>query len=140
MRVLSVRQPWARCIAAGVKAIENRSWSTSYRGLVAIHASLRPDLAGDRDPLVLEWFGEDARVGARTGVILAVATLTGVCSAAVQDQPCGCGPWAWPDQYHWQLRNSRPLRAPVRYRGSLGLRPASTDLSTAVRDQLEDLT
>ncbi len=43
LRVLSVRQPWAYLIAAGIKGIENRSWSTHYRGPVLIHAGRRWD-------------------------------------------------------------------------------------------------
>lgn len=38
MKALTVRQPWAQLIALGVKSIETRSWSTGYRGPLAIHA------------------------------------------------------------------------------------------------------
>lgn len=38
MRGLTIRQPWASLIAAGVKTVETRSWSTSYRGPLLIHA------------------------------------------------------------------------------------------------------
>jgi hypothetical protein len=39
LRVLSVRQPWAWLIVQGYKDIENRTWSTTYRGRLLIHAS-----------------------------------------------------------------------------------------------------
>jgi hypothetical protein len=39
MKTLSVRQPYATLICAGVKPIENRSWNTDYRGTILIHAS-----------------------------------------------------------------------------------------------------
>lgn len=39
MKALSVKQPYATLICAGVKDIENRAWSTDYRGRVLIHAS-----------------------------------------------------------------------------------------------------
>jgi hypothetical protein len=39
MKILSVRQPWAALIVSGHKDIENRTWSTRYRGPVLIHAS-----------------------------------------------------------------------------------------------------
>lgn len=39
MKVLSVRQPYASLIAAGVKRFESRTWSTDYRGPLLIHAS-----------------------------------------------------------------------------------------------------
>lgn len=37
MKAISLLQPWASLI--GVKLIETRSWSTKYRGPLAIHAS-----------------------------------------------------------------------------------------------------
>ncbi|MFY9223230.1 MAG: 2-oxoglutarate dehydrogenase E1 [Blastocatellia bacterium] len=36
---LSLHQPWATLMAVEAKRVETRSWSTKYRGLVAIHAS-----------------------------------------------------------------------------------------------------
>ena len=41
MKVLTLHQPWASLIALGVKAIETRSWSTKYRGPLAIHAGVK---------------------------------------------------------------------------------------------------
>lgn len=40
---LSLKQPWAALITAGLKTIEVRRWPTSVRGLVYIHASRAPD-------------------------------------------------------------------------------------------------
>jgi hypothetical protein len=39
MKALTLYQPYASLIACGVKTIETRSWSTPYRGLLAIHAA-----------------------------------------------------------------------------------------------------
>jgi hypothetical protein len=39
MKALTLTQPWATLIAIGAKHIETRSWSTSYRGPLAIHAA-----------------------------------------------------------------------------------------------------
>ncbi len=41
MKALTLWQPWASLIALGVKTIETRSWSTDYRGPLAIHAAKR---------------------------------------------------------------------------------------------------
>jgi activating signal cointegrator 1 len=41
MKALSLWQPHASLMAVGAKKIETRSWSTEYRGLVAIHAAKR---------------------------------------------------------------------------------------------------
>ena len=39
VKTLSVRQPFASLICYGVKAVENRTWKTDYRGRLLIHAS-----------------------------------------------------------------------------------------------------
>ena len=44
MKALSIMQPWAWLICAGHKDIENRSWSTGFRGPVLIHAGKKFDV------------------------------------------------------------------------------------------------
>lgn len=39
VKVISVRQPWAWLIVNGYKDIENRTWATTHRGPVLIHAA-----------------------------------------------------------------------------------------------------
>jgi len=39
MKALSVQQPWAQLLCAGIKDVENRTWNTQHRGRVLIHAS-----------------------------------------------------------------------------------------------------
>jgi activating signal cointegrator 1 len=39
VKALTLTQPWATLIAVGAKKIETRSWSTPYRGRIAIHAA-----------------------------------------------------------------------------------------------------
>jgi hypothetical protein len=39
MKALSLTQPWASAIMLGYKKIETRSWKTSYKGRIAIHAA-----------------------------------------------------------------------------------------------------
>ncbi len=39
MKALTLTQPWATLVAIGAKCIETRSWRTSYRGPLAIHAA-----------------------------------------------------------------------------------------------------
>lgn len=38
MKALSVKNPWAMLIAHGIKDIENRTWKTTHRGRIYIHA------------------------------------------------------------------------------------------------------
>lgn len=39
MKAITLYQPWATLVAIGEKRIETRSWSTKYRGPLAIHVS-----------------------------------------------------------------------------------------------------
>lgn len=39
MKALTLTQPWATFVAHGIKTIETRSWSTNYRGWLAIYAA-----------------------------------------------------------------------------------------------------
>ncbi len=41
MKTLSIRQPWAELILQGRKTIELRTWHTSYRGPLLIHAGAK---------------------------------------------------------------------------------------------------
>jgi hypothetical protein len=43
---LSILQPWAWLIANGHKDIENRTWSTRFRGRFLIHAGKKFDIDG----------------------------------------------------------------------------------------------
>lgn len=50
---ISIRQPWAWLILHAGKDIENRSWSTRFRGRVLIHAS--KGMTRDEYDEVKEW-------------------------------------------------------------------------------------
>ena len=39
MKAITLTQPWATLVAMGAKQVETRSWSTAYRGQIAIHAA-----------------------------------------------------------------------------------------------------
>ncbi len=49
---------------------------------------------------------------ATIGAVIAVADLEDVCSAAVHDGTCDCGPWAERGYHHWHLTAIRPSPAP----------------------------
>jgi hypothetical protein len=62
---LSVRQPWAALLVAGVKSIEVRTWPAAHRGRILIHAGRVPDPR----PQAWEWV--------TTPALTAAAALTG---------------------------------------------------------------
>ena len=41
MKALSVQNPMAWLLCAGIKPVENRTWSTRFRGRIYVHAGLR---------------------------------------------------------------------------------------------------
>ncbi len=45
MKALSIDQPNATFVAAGIKDVENRTWTTTYRGKIYIHATLKKEFA-----------------------------------------------------------------------------------------------
>jgi hypothetical protein len=143
MRALTVKQPWAWAIAAGKKPVENRTWPTGHRGMVAIHAGKMPDRAAlaDRDrrsPLsrAIAWH---TRLWTPPeyvyGAVIAVAEVTDCHDGAAEQGECS--EWADRWQWHWVLANVRPLAEPVPCRGMLSLWRLPDDVEKAVREQLE---
>lgn len=156
MKGLSLTQPWATLVAAGAKTIETRSWSSSYRGLVAIHAA--KGFPRDcqslcwRDPFATALInaGFDRSEQLPRGVILAVARLLHVGPTetfmgpnllrgglphdlAVREQAFGDFSEG---RYGWVLGAVRPLRAPVPCKGALGLWKVPLPIVSVIQAQL----
>lgn len=72
MKALSIRQPWAWLIVKGHKDIENRTWSTSYRGEILIHASKTIDKAAMHMAISRGWKLPDF---IKTGGIIGMARI-----------------------------------------------------------------
>jgi hypothetical protein len=84
VKALTLHQPWASLVAAGVKMIETRSWSTRYRGPLAIHAGAKRPRA--------EWFD----IGdAPFPVDDVLRQDTDTCS-------CYCDSWEWHETIGYQ--------------------------------------
>jgi hypothetical protein len=129
-RGLTVCQPYAHLIACGQKPIENRTWSTPYRGPLLVHAGLSRAWL---DP------GETARYpDLAFGAVVAIAEL-------VDCRPVSQLPPALRDHEHangplcWVLERVVPLARPVPATGARGLWYASDALVVAVRTQLRGL-
>ncbi|MER7361839.1 ASCH domain-containing protein [Nonomuraea wenchangensis] len=140
MKAITVRQPWAWAIATGRKPVENRTWTTRHRGLLAIHAAARwagPDALRDVCDLA-DCHVSDVRVTDKhLGAIVAVVDLVDVCTAMLTPgDTCGCGPWAMGGHAHWRVVNPRPLAVPIPCKGRLMLWDLSPELETAVRMQI----
>lgn len=131
MRALSLTRPWTTLVLRHGKNIENRTWTTSYRGRFVVHGAKSYDRRAEswaiyalgRSPL--SGYEGDEPTG-----LLGMIELLDVCTAALSEPPsgdphvgvpCDCGPWAMPGQAHWRLTDPRPFDEPVPYGGRLGL-------------------
>ena len=114
VRALSIRQPWVEAILSAAKTVENRTWTTPWRGWLVIHAAQRWDAAGQH---ALDLLGHPVdRDHAATGCYLGAVELVDVHA----DTGC-CRPWGQPQQFHWQLRHPHRFAASVTGPGRLGL-------------------
>lgn len=120
MKTLTVKNPWSWAIIYGAKDVENRTWSTTYRGPLAIHAGQAWSPEGANSLLVKRAIARAGGLDAvyptyeARGVILGVVDLVDV----VQEHE---SLWAQPGAFHWVLANPRPLIAPYPAKGRLGL-------------------
>lgn len=112
VRALSVRQPWAQLILNGVKPVENRTWRSSWRGLLVIHASRGwDDSATDLAASLNLPVPQRCEPG-----YLGVVELTDI-------HPGGdcCGPWGEWDVWHWRIVRPYRFVTAVPARGRLGV-------------------
>ncbi len=121
MKAITILQPFAHAIAVGEKRVENRSWPTTHRGELAIHAgkSRRRVTAEDE----CRW--PDMAFGA----VVAVAELTDcIALADLEDAVAEKPSLAWLLTHRhvegpiiWVLANVRRLAEPIPCLGQQGL-------------------
>ncbi len=128
MKAITISQPYASMIADGLKWIENRTWPTSYRGELAIHAGKG-----------LQYLTREELNEYPNGCVIAIARLTACVSFkqieehshnSLRELPLAVGakrlwkeaaahvhaegPWCW------VLEGTRKIQ-PVACRGAQGL-------------------
>lgn len=150
MKALSLTQPWATLVAIGAKRIETRSWKTSYRGELAIHASQYfPQYS--RDLCWTPTFGGALVAAGITsldqlplGAVIAVGRLADVGSTdwmrtmrtdLLTPQELEFGNYD-SGRYGWTCSDVVALNQPVRAKGALGLWTPEFDLEALIRVEL----
>jgi len=114
MYALSIKQPWASLILAGIKPVENRTWSTSYRGPLLMHASKTWDKRGaefiiEKHP-ELKKFIESSK---KTTGFLGQATMTDCVKEHHSE---------WFDgPYGFVFIKPMEFQNPIPYKGQLGI-------------------
>jgi hypothetical protein len=124
MKAISLWQPWASLMAAGIKRIETRSWSTAYRGPLLICAAKRVEACPYlfTHQLIhpqLQDFNNHHWGDYPEGVALAVVNLYGV--TPTEDALPGTLEEALgnytPGRFAWLTNDCRPLRKLIPVRG-----------------------
>ena len=135
MKALSLIQPWATAIMIGNKKIETRSWRTSYRGRIAIHAAKS----------FLKWareFAETERALGRIpdslfprlpfGMIIGFATIVGMRRTEDLEQEITALERLYGDyssgRWGWILTDILPLPQPIPCKGALSLWEVPRDI------------
>lgn len=135
MKALSLWQPWASLVILGAKRIETRSWYTSYRGPLVIHAASKVTnaqlLLHHEEPFksalaehgIRRW--QDLPLGACLGIVELVDVLQMHLPGAMVVEPKATAmhePPAEPERtfglyeagrFAWMLARPRPLEKPV---------------------------
>jgi activating signal cointegrator 1 len=135
MKAITLTQPWASLVAIGAKHIDTRSWRTSYRGPLAIHAAKTfPTWAQERcdqEPFFsalrrMETIDASRPLAPQLpcGCVLAVAFLEACLRIEEREFPAeperSFGDYR-SGRYAWILRSIMRLPTPLAARGALSL-------------------
>jgi ASCH domain len=132
MKSLSLTQPWASLITEKNMNVENRTWSTKFRGFFAIHATKtyrEEDFAYCREAFGVQWKREDLPFGAIIGFAEIVEVIT------AEEVSAKTKKWFIGD-YGFVMRNIIKLKTPVPAKGALSFWTLDPDIFEACLKQL----
>lgn len=159
MKALTVQQPWAWCLVAGHKPIENRTLVWKHRGPLAIHAGTRWSERGGSSRLVIDAAWNTPEITPAWNVTSlgraderwhygAIIGLVDVVDMHLEHDGCCDSPWAETSYVehggrerkqlaHMVVERPVMLEQPVPCRGALGLWTVPQDVEAQVQLQLE---
>ena len=136
-------------MALGLKVNETRSWSTSYRGRLAIHAAKTREVLNDED-YVDDLLGNAGVIGPEEtavrstawplGQILAIVTLvdcvpTEKIRDGLSERERVFGNYS-DGRFAWVTKDLRKLRSPIPFKGMQGLKPLPAEVIARIEAQL----
>ena len=140
MKIISLWEPWASAMVLGYKSWETRSWSSSYRGPLAIHAAKNTSAIKDGTPAemeadALELCGVKIVFPATwpLGSIICVVDLYD-CVRTEDAKPSKLEEMMgnyMPERFAWQTRNLRKVK-PYPFSGMQGLKPLPEEVEKAL--------
>ena len=118
MKAISIKQPWASLIVNGYKDIENRSWRTSYRGKILIHASSKPVIGGMSNLNKLQYNAIPADCSFNSSLYSAIIGSVEIVDCVKNDPSV----WAEKGVWNWKLKNPVLFKNPILHvKGKLNL-------------------
>lgn len=119
MKCISISQPFADLIISGKKNIELRSWNTSFRGELLIHAPLKIRKVDVKRLKIEKKFVTGAIIGK---VQLYDVKKYNSTKEIKLDQKFHCSTKKFQNKtFGFMLKNSKPLRIPIPWKGQLGI-------------------
>lgn len=134
MKALTICQPYAHLIASGAKRVENRTWPTKHRGLIAIHAGKSRTWLDTGESETSE--GRHSNYGIPVsrmvfGAVVAIANLVDCVlldAGHIDYQRARDAKYPWLASHEhangpwcWILEDVKPLARAVPWRGAQGL-------------------
>lgn len=141
MKALSIRQPWAWLIAAGIKDVENRTWWTPVRGRIYIQAGKKFDEEGyNRLISATGGIGYPLKVDYKLGAIIGEVDIIDCKFRHADDMPFLYSKWHDPGYWGFILANPLMYDYPIPCRGQLGffevqMPEVETEYSETFRDK-----
>ena len=122
MKVLTIRQPWASLIMAGLKEYEFRSWKTNYRGELLIHAGKTIDKEAERrlkkylpDVLPTE------QILGKVELIDCIKVTPQFLGGLRKINPDIYAKSVFKEEYAWNVKVLEKFNEPIESKGKLGL-------------------
>jgi len=130
MKTLTVCPGWAELffLPKDPKDIENRSWPTSHRGPLLIHAGKSKKAIALARAYCLSEHLPFVKPSAFSAII-GIVDVVGI--DRISDSR-----WAMFEHYHWQIANPRLFAEPIACKGSLSLWEPSIEVMEKVEEQL----
>ena len=124
MKALSMTQPWAQAMFLDLKHYETRSWSTTYRGILLIHAAKgMPKYAIDFAQTERALGRGNTRI-ARGAIIGKVELINIYRTEEIAPRLSGLerlyGDYSY-GRFAWEVTNPILFKEPIPYRGALRL-------------------
>lgn len=126
MKVISIRQPWATLVCGGAKTIENRTWQTSHRGLLAIHTGAFQKASNQLVP-------SEVRDSLYFGGIIGTVELREIVEREdISDNPWAEGPLCF------VFENPKLFRTPFAHKGRVSISTLPDEIADRVVEHSRD--